>query len=350
MSEPELRALIASIAPVDNDAARAAADRHQRLAKPAGSLGQLESLGAQLAAIHGACPPPVPARPVAIIAAGDHGVHRHGVSPWPQETTALMVGNFDTGKATANAFAAVTGVEVSIIDAGVATAIPGSPDLVRVDAPRPTGDIRTEPAMSTATATAAILTGAARTLALIDDGADLIMAGDMGIANTTPSAALIAAFTGNSAKSVTGRGTGIDGPTLKGKIEVVEDALERHGAEREPLATLASLGGLEHAAIVGIALAAASRRRPFLIDGVNTAAAALTAVALAPDASGYLIAAHRSVEPGASAALRHLRKEPLIDLGLRLGEGTGAILAVPLVQAAARVLHDVITLDEMGLG
>ncbi|MCH7230834.1 nicotinate-nucleotide--dimethylbenzimidazole phosphoribosyltransferase [Glycomyces sp. L485] len=344
----ELATLLADVEPVDDRFALLAAERHNGLAKPQGSLGRLEALGARLAAVARACPPPAVEDPALVIAAGDHGVHAQGVSPWPQEITTMMVENFCAGRASANAIAAACGARVAVLDAGVAKPPADHPALSAAGIRGGTRDLSVEPAMTEAECTAALLAGAELAGRMIDTGADLIILGDMGIANTTPSAALIAAFTGEPADRVTGRGTGIDDRTLEVKIAVVAAALARHGADRDPLRTLASLGGLEHAALAGVALAAAARRTPVLVDGVNTVAAALAAAALRPEATGYLIAGHRSVEPGASAGLAHLGLEPLLDLELRLGEGTGALLAVPLVRSAAAVLRSVAGLDELG--
>ncbi|THV42064.1 nicotinate-nucleotide--dimethylbenzimidazole phosphoribosyltransferase [Glycomyces buryatensis] len=344
----QLATLIESVQPVESRFAVMAAERHAGLAKPPGSLGRLETLGAQLSAIARACPPPAIANPGLIIAAGDHGVHTQGVSPWPQEITTLMVESFCSGRASANAIASTTGTMVAVLDAGMVTPAADHPVVRRADIRKGTSDLRVEPAMTEDECAAAVDNGAALADRMIETGADLIALGDMGIANTTPSAALIAAYTGARADQATGRGTGIDDKTLDLKIEVVADALARHGASRDPLGTLASLGGLEHAALVGVVLAAAARRVPVLLDGVNTVAAALAAASLCPDATGYMIAGHQSVEPGAAVGLRHLGLAPLLDLELRLGEGTGALLAVPIVQSAAAVLRDVAGLDELG--
>lgn len=344
----DLPALLDAIEPTDEHYSTLAEERHNGLAKPPGSLGRLERLGARLSAIHRSCPPPAVQRPALLIAAGDHGVHVHGVSPWPQEITTLMIENFCAGRASANAIASACGAEVAVLDAGAANPPAPHPVLTAANIRKGTADLRTEPAMTEAECARAILAGAALADSMIDTGADLIALGDMGIANTTPSAALIAAFTGQRPELVTGRGTGIDDATLALKVTVVADALDRHGPDRDPLGTLASLGGLEHAALAGAALAAAARRVPVVVDGVNTVAAALAAAALRPAVVGYLIAGHRSVEPGAAIGLAHLGLEPLLDLELRLGEGTGALLAVPVVRSAAAVLREVAGLDELG--
>lgn len=349
-----LDALLAAVAPVDESAGAAALARHDQLAKPPGSLGRLETLGAQLAAIAGACPPPPVTRPGLVIAAGDHGVHAQSITPWPQEVTAVMVDSFCAGGATASALAEVAGADVLVLDAGVATTLstPEHPRLRKALIRRGTSDITVTDAMTADQCAAAVLAGARAADELLDRGADLLIGGDMGIGNTTAAAALIAAYTGRPAGEVTGRGTGVDDATLRRKQEVVAAAVARHHADGtpDPLVTLAALGGLEHAAITGVFLAGAARRVPVLLDGVNTVAAALAAAAICPPITGYLIPGHRSVEPGASVGLAHLGLDPLVDLGMRLGEGTGALVAVGLVRSAAAVLRDVATLDKLGLG
>ena len=347
---------LASIGPADREAMIEARERQSRLTKPAGSLGVLEELGTRLAGLAGLCPPPVPERAAVAIFAGDHGVHAQGVTPWPQEVTAQMVANFLGGGAVVNAFARQVGADVVVVDVGMAHS-PGT-DHSDVDSDglwerriRPgTADLSREPAMTRDEARAAIEVGLAVATELVADGYDCLITGDMGIANTTPAAALVAAFTGAPAAAVTGRGTGVDDAMLAHKTAVVTAALELHQPDRtDPIGVLAAVGGLEHAALAGFILGAAALRVPVILDGVIANSAALAAAALAPDAVGATIAGHRSVEPGAVVALAHLGLEPLVDLGLRLGEGTGALLAFPIVASAARVLHDVATFDSAGV-
>lgn len=347
----ELADLVGQITPVDEAAGEAARERHAGLAKPARSLGRLETLGARLASVSGLCPPPVPSAPALIVAAGDHGVHGEGVTPWPQAITAIMTGVIADGRAASSVMADQLGVRVAVLDAGVLDDVADRPALHRAGVlTGATANLREADAMTRDEAAALVLAGAALAQQLLDDGADLLLTGDMGIANTTASAALVAAFTGASADEVTGRGTGIDDATLAVKAKVVDDALRRTDpSSRDALGALAGLGGAEHAALVGVILAGAAARVPVLLDGVIANAAALAAVALAPHTGGYLVAGHRSVEPGASRALAHLRLDPLVDLDLRLGEGTGALLAVPIVQCAARVLNDMATLADLGI-
>ncbi len=333
----------------DPEATAAARHRSAAQAKPVGSLGRLEDLGARLAGIHGACPPPVPGTPALLVFAGDHGVLATGVSPWPQEVTALMVANLCTGGAAANAIAATVGASVTVVDVGVATDLPSAvrdhPRLRRRRVRAGTRDLSTEDALTDAEVDAALVVGAEVVDEALDAGADLVVLGDMGIGNTTPSAALVAATVGVPAAVATGRGTGVDDRGLDRKVAVVRDAVARVG-HRDPLGLLAGFGGLEHAAMVGAVVAAAARRVPVVLDGVITDAAALVAVAWCPAVRDVLVAGHRSAEPGATVALDHLDLRPVVDLGLRLGEGTGGLLAVPAVQASAATLQSMAFLDD----
>ena len=345
-----LETTLAAIRPADPEAMAAARERQSRLTKPAGSLGALEDLSVRLAGLAGVCPPPLPEPATVVVFAGDHGVHAQGVTPWPAEVTAQMVANFVGGGAVVNAFARQNGAEVLVVDVGVGIPLHGGASLLEANVRRGTRDMTVEPAMTAAEARAAVEVGLSVAGALIDAGARCLLTGDMGIANTTPAAALIAAFTGASPEAVTGRGTGIDDHTYARKVEVVGVALARHRpSPADPLTALAAVGGLEHAALAGFILGAAERRVPVVLDGVIAASAALVAAALAPDAVAAMVAGHRSAEPGATVALAHLGLEPLLDLGLRLGEGTGAVLALPIVASAVRVLHDVATFDAAGV-
>jgi nicotinate-nucleotide--dimethylbenzimidazole phosphoribosyltransferase len=277
-------------------------------------------------------------------------VHARGVTPWPQEVTAQMVANFLAGGAVVNAFARQVGAAVTVVDVGVAADLPAGAGLRAARVRAGTRDLTVEPALTRAEAEAAIAVGVAVAADLVADGARVLVAGDMGIANTTPAAALIAAFTGAGADAVTGRGTGVDDATYARKVAVVAAALDRHRPDpADPVGVLAAVGGLEHAAIAGFMLGAAARRTPVVVDGVIAGSAALVAAALAPDAVAAMVAGHLSSEPGAAVALRHLGLAPLLDLGMRLGEGTGAVLALPLVGAAVRVLHEVATFDSAGV-
>jgi nicotinate-nucleotide--dimethylbenzimidazole phosphoribosyltransferase len=344
----ELAGLAAQVTSVDEAAIRAAFRRHDVLVKPPGSLGALERLGAQLAGIAGCCPPPVPADPAVVVAAGDHGVHAQGVTPWPQAITAAMVEVFCAGGAAMNAIAETVGARFAVLDVGVAGDVGRHPRLRRARVRDGTADLSEEPAMTQEQAARAVLAGAGLAEELVSAGVDLLVAGDMGIANTTAAACLIAAFTGKDPVAVTGPGAGADAGTLAHKVEVVSRALTLHGLDpADPLGALAAVGGLEHAALVGVLLSGAVDRVPVVLDGVSADAAALAAAALCPNVRGYLIAGHRSTEPGAAVALAHLGLDPVLDLGLRLGEGTGGLLAVPIVAAAARVLTQMTTIAEL---
>jgi nicotinate-nucleotide--dimethylbenzimidazole phosphoribosyltransferase len=339
---------IGAIRPLDEAAMAAARELHARLTKPAGSLGELEPLSVRLAGLAGTCPPPIPSPAAVAVFAGDHGVHAQRVTPWPQEVTAQMVANFLAGGAVINAFARQVDASVTVVDVGVAAALAPAPGLVLAKIRPGTGDITTGPALTPDEARAAVEAGIMVAERLVDGGAQILVTGDMGIANTTPAAALIAAFTGAPAAQVTGRGTGVDDEMLAHKTQVVATALARP-RPADPLGVLAAVGGTEHAAIAGFILGAAARRVPVVVDGVIAVSGALAAAALAPDAVGAMVAGHRSAEPGATVGLAHLGLTPLVDLGLRLGEGTGAVLALPIVAGAVRVLHEVATFDSAGV-
>jgi nicotinate-nucleotide--dimethylbenzimidazole phosphoribosyltransferase len=340
---------VARLRPLDTAAASEAADLHDRLAKPRGALGALETVGIRLAAISGDSPPPVPEPVLVAVFAGDHGVLDEGVTPWPQEVTAQMVAAFCAGGAAVNVLARHAGAEVTVIDVGVASVLPPAPGLQLRKVRAGTANLAVGPAMTVEEAGRALDVGASVAADAVAAGARCLVTGDMGIGNTTASAALIAAFTGRPAVDVTGRGTGVDDPTWRRKVSVVERALTRTAATDDPLATLASVGGLEIAALAGFVVGGAAARVPVVVDGVIALAAVLVAAALAPGCVDYCIAGHRSTEPGATAALELLGLTPLLDLGMRLGEGTGACLAVPIVQAAAKVLREMATLDGAGV-
>src|ERR1700733_1865603 len=307
---------LAAIRPPDGAAAGAARGGPAQLTLPPGSLGFLEDLSVRLAAIAGECPPPMPEPAAVAVFAGDHGVHAQGVTPWPQEVTAQMVANFLASTAVVNVIAAQAGAEVCVVDIGVAADLPAAPGLLPRKVRRGTADMTEAPAMTLQEARQAVEVGIETARDLVTAGSNCLITGDMGIANTTASAALIAAFTGADPVEVTGRGTGVDDATWAHKVDVVRRALDRHRPDRgDPLGALAAVGGLEHAALAGYLLGAAALRVPVVLDGVIACAAALAAVAFCPDAAGYLIAGHRSTEPGASRALTALGLRPVLDLG-----------------------------------
>ncbi|GAA4593839.1 hypothetical protein GCM10023194_59130 [Planotetraspora phitsanulokensis] len=353
-----LDATVAAIWPVDPVAMAEARTRQDRLTKPRGSLGVLEDVAVRLAGVAAACPPPMPSPVALAIFAADHGVHAQGVSPWPQEVTAQMVANFAAGGAVANAFAAQVGASVTVVDVGVATDLTPVPGVVSRKVAYGTADLSEGPAMTREQALEALSAGIRTAGDLVAAGNRCLISGDMGIANTTASAALISLFTGRDPASATGRGTGVDDAMYQHKIDVVRRALAVNGygeagavpqGQDSVLDALAAVGGFEHAAIAGFILGGAAARVPVILDGVIAGAAALVAAALAPDAAGYCVAGHRSAEPGHAVALAHLGLRPLVDLELRLGEGTGGLLAHPLVSAAVRVMHDVATFDSAGV-
>ncbi|MGW7266668.1 nicotinate-nucleotide--dimethylbenzimidazole phosphoribosyltransferase [Streptomyces sp. NPDC054842] len=341
---------VTNIRPLDAKALGEAWERQKRMTKPAGALGMLEIISAQLSGLSRQCPPPIPEPAAVAIFAGDHGVHAQGVTPWPQEVTAQMVANFLGGGAVCNAFANQVGAEVCVIDVGVASDLPATPGLLPRKIRAGTSDMTTGPAMTREEARAAIEVGIETARDLVAAGNKALLTGEMGIANTTASAALISVFTGTDPGEVTGRGTGINDETLARKTEVVRRALEVHQPDpADPIGVLAAIGGFEHAAMVGLLLGGASLRTPVILDGVSAGAAALVARAIAPEVLAACIAGHRSAEPGHVAALNKLGLRPLVDLDLRLGEGTGALLALPVVQSAARAMHEVATFDSAGV-
>ncbi|MGW3122453.1 nicotinate-nucleotide--dimethylbenzimidazole phosphoribosyltransferase [Streptomyces sp. NPDC001107] len=341
---------VAQIRPLDAKALGEAWERQKRMTKPAGALGMLEIISAQLSGLSRQCPPPIPEPAAVAIFAGDHGVHAQGVTPWPQEVTAQMVANFLGGGAVCNAFAGQVGAEVCVVDVGVAADLPATPGLLPRKVRAGTSDMTTGPAMTREEAKQAIEVGIETARDLVAAGNKALLTGEMGIANTTASAALISVFTDTDPAEVTGRGTGINDETLARKTEVVRRAIEVHQPDpADPIGVLAAIGGFEHAAMVGLLLGGASLRTPVILDGVSAGAAALVARAIAPEVLAACIAGHRSAEPGHVAALNKLGLRPLVDLDLRLGEGTGALLALPLVQSTARAMHEVATFDSAGV-
>ncbi|PSJ24244.1 5,6-dimethylbenzimidazole synthase [Streptosporangium nondiastaticum] len=338
------------IRPLDAKALGEAWERQKRMTKPSGALGMLEIISAQLCGLSRKCPPPIPEPAAVAIFAGDHGVHAQGVTAWPQEVTSQMVANFLGGGAVCNAFANQVGAEVCVVDVGVAGELPSTPGLLPRKVRPGTADITAGPAMTREEAMRALEVGIETARDLVAAGNKALLTGEMGIANTTVSAALISVYTEADPAEITGRGTGINDEMHARKIDVVRRALELHQPDpKDPIGVLAAIGGLEHAALVGLILGGASLRTPVILDGVSAGAAALVARAIAPEALAACIAGHRSAEPGHVAALTKLGLRPLVDLDLRLGEGTGALLALPVVQSAARAMHEVATFDTAGV-
>ncbi|MEX0789809.1 MAG: nicotinate-nucleotide--dimethylbenzimidazole phosphoribosyltransferase [Actinomycetota bacterium] len=323
---------------LDDAAMTAARDRWATRAKPPGSLGRLEDLAVHLAGITGTCPPPTIQRPAIVVFAGDHGVVSDGASAWPSQITALMVQTMSQGGAAINAFAAVTGAEVHIVDVGVNGDLSHLQGVHHHKVRPGTDSVARGPAMSRGEAGSAVYVGRTIGRALIAAGVDCLVGGDMGIGNTTPSAALIGALTGTPANLVTGAGAGLPAERLPLKQTLIASAIERAKQHHDPLDLLAEIGGLEIAALAGLYIAAAAQKTPVILDGVIAGAAACVAEALAPGTAARSIAGHRSSEPAAAIALDHLGLEPLLDLDLRLGEGTGACLAIPLLNAAIAAL------------
>ncbi|MEU3654972.1 nicotinate-nucleotide--dimethylbenzimidazole phosphoribosyltransferase [Streptomyces sp. NPDC032161] len=345
-----LQETISNIRPLDAKALGEAWERQKRMTKPAGALGMLEIISAQLSGLSRVCPPPVPEPAAVAIFAGDHGVHAQGVTAWPQEVTGQMVANFLGGGAVCNAFAAQVGAEVCVVDVGVAMDLPATPGLLPRKVRAGTADFTAGPALTREEVLAAVEVGIETARDLVAAGNKGLLIGEMGIANTTASAALICVYTGLDPAEVTGRGTGINDEMHARKVDVVRRALELHQPDpADPIGVLAAVGGLEHAAMAGFLLGGASLRTPVILDGVSAGAAALVARAIAPEALAACIAGHRSAEPGHVAALNKLGLRPLVDLDLRLGEGTGALLALPIVQSAARAMHEVATFDAAGV-
>jgi nicotinate-nucleotide--dimethylbenzimidazole phosphoribosyltransferase len=320
-----------------------------RKTKPRGSLGRLEDLACRVASARGEPAPPLPRKAIVIMAA-DHGVAAEGVSAYPQEVTRQMVLNFARGGAGINVLARLAGARVVVVDMGVKEPLPAVEGVVSRRVGPGTRNFLREPAMTAAQATAAIEAGIEIANALAGQGVSLLGIGEMGIGNTTAASALAATFTGADAAEVTGRGTGLDDAALARKVEVVRRALTLHGPDgSDALDTLAKVGGFEIAGLAGVVLGGAASRLAVIADGFISSTAALAAVRLAPAAAGYLIASHRSVEPGHRRVLEAIGARPLLDLDLRLGEGTGAALAMNLVEASLRILHEMATFASAGV-
>ena len=344
-----LQDAVSRIGPSDAQARRAAELRQQHLTKPPGSLGRLEDLSVQIAGILGTDRPALRGKTV-IVAAGDHGVVSQGVTGYPQGVTAQMLANFLSGGAAVSVMARRAGVNLVVVDAGIATPLPAHPDLHVSAAGRCTADISEGPAMTRQQAETTVMRGIDLALEIARSGVDIIGTGDMGIGNTTPSSAITSSVTGLTARETTGRGTGRNDSQLRHKIAVVDRALRINRPDpNDGLDVLAKVGGFEIGFLAGVALGGALARRPVVIDGFISAAACLIAHSLCPDVRDYLIASHLSAEAGHRPALSHMGLLPLLDLGMRLGEGTGAVLAMGLVEAASACLAEMATFAEAGV-
>lgn len=330
----------------DEAVRQAAEDRHAQLTKPRGSLGRLEELGTWLAACQGQCPPRPLTRPRVVVFAGDHGVAAKGVSAYPSEVTAQMVANFQAGGAAINVLAGVAGATVRVVDISVATDTTAGDHKVR----RSSGSIDREDALTQDEAEAALAAGKAIADEEVDAGADLLVAGDMGIGNTTPAAVLIAAITGSEPVAVVGRGTGIDDQTWMRKTAAIRDALRRaKPVTADPVALLRTTAGADLTAMAAFLAQAAVRKTPVVLDGVICGAAALLAEELAPGARAWWVAGHRSTEPAHTLVLDQLDLKPLLEMNMRLGEGSGATAAIPLLTMAVQVLNDMATFEGAGV-
>jgi len=343
-----IRDAAAAIRPLDAEAAAAARARQAQLTKPAGSLGRLEELHVWAAGVR-RTPAPALRRGVIIVAAADHGVAANGVSAYPQDVTAQMLANFQRGGAAVNVLAAAAGAEVLVVDAGVIGA--GAGERVHVAKTRSgTDDFTRGPAMTRAEAATLVAAGIALARDQCAAGADAIALGDMGIANTTAAAALTSVLAGAPAPATCGRGTGIDDLTFAAKLRVIEAAIAVNRPDpADPLGAVAKVGGFEIALLAGVALGTAAAAVPVLLDGYPTTAAALVAAAIAPQAGAYMLASHLSAEPGHRIALDHLALRPLLELDMRLGEGTGAALALMLLGAALRIPNEMATFEAAGV-
>ncbi len=336
----------------------AALAHQQRLCKPPGSLGRLEQIAVWYAGARGRFPIAAPERSRLLVFAGDHGVVAEGVSPYSSSVTAAMVANFLSGGAAINSLAESCGVELTVVDVGVAGDLSLLSTLLREPRARfisakvgsGTANLRREPAMGRSDAERALQTGSDLARSAVHEGVDLLLAGEMGIGNSTSAAALLAAFTGIDPELAVGRGTGLDDVGLAQKVSVVRDALALHRPNpNDPIGVLATLGGFEIAALTGLMLGGASVQIPIIVDGFISAAAALVAVRINPSVRDYLCLSHRSPEQGFAVLAQTLQLEPLFDLGMRLGEGTGAVIAAHLLRCAVRLQSQMATFSTAGI-
>ena len=332
----------------DDAVADAARARQLTLTKPARSLGRLEELSVWVSACQGVCPPRSIEQATVVVFAGDHGVAQAGVSAYPPEVTAQMVANITSGGAAVNVLARQSGATVRVVDMSVDADTP--PEVSGYKVRRGSGDLRVTDALSIAEARSAVAAGRAIVDDLVDSGADLLIAGEMGIGNTTPAAVLVGTLTRHEPVEVVGRGTGIDDIGWMRKTAAIRDGMRRGRRHlHDPLALVAAVGGADLAAMAGFLAQAAVRKTPVILDGVVVTAAALVAAELAPGAPAWWVAGHRSVEPAHAFALEHLDLEPILDLQMRLGEGSGALMALPIISSSVEILRSMSTFDEAGV-
>lgn len=345
----KLQTTVDKIVPVPSETLKRAERHMDSLTKPQGSLGRLEELGIRYAAIKGIPFPEVEKKCIYLFS-GDHGVVAENVSAYPQEVTAQMVKNFLNGGAAINVLANHMQTEVVVIDMGVNHDFKDIPGLIHKKIAMGTGNMRRGPCMTRNQAEQAMDVGLELADAAKKQSVDIIGTGDMGIGNTSPSSAIISVFSGEPPAKTTGRGTGIDDNLWKHKIAVIEDAIKINRPDpRDPMDVLAKVGGYEIAGIVGLILGAAANKIPIVIDGVISIAAAVVAQHLNDNVKDYLFTSHKSSEPGCEIGFRHLGQEPLLDLGMRLGEGTGAVLAMNLLEAGTRIYSEMATFDNAGV-
>ena len=345
----DLGNVIRQIEPLDEEWIRRAETRQASLTKPPGSLGRLEEVANRLVAIQGSLTPKVDRARIVVFAA-DHGVTSEGVAPYPSAVTGQMVANFLSGGAGVNALARVAGAEVHVVDIGVASDLGHVAGVHQRRVASGTRNMAHEPAMTCEQADAAIAVGLEMGRGAIAAGVDMIGLGEMGIGNSTAASAVTAALTGLPVASVTGRGTGADDVMLAHKISVIEQALQRHRPDpADAFDVLVKVGGFELAGLAGVVLAGAAGRKVVVTDGFIATAAAALAVRLCPPAGEYLFAAHRSPEPGHTALLTMIGQEPLLDLRMRLGEGTGAALAFVVIRAAVAAFTEMATFASAGV-
>jgi len=346
MNDEKLAELIATLTPPDRKLCAKARELLDKMAIPRGSLGRLEECAQRVVAITGSLTPEIKKKTV-VVFAGDHGVVEEGVSAFPQDVTAQMVANFIKGGAGINVLSRHVGAEVLVVDVGVVADIKPQPGLLIKKVARGTQNMAKGPAMSRGEALHALSVGIEVAHRLKSEKTDLLGTGDMGIGNTTPSSAIASVLTGKKVEEVTGRGTGISDQMLDRKIQVIKKSLQLNQPNPlDPVEVLAKVGGFEIAAIAGVIIGAVFHKIPVVIDGFISTAAAVVAVSLAPVIREHLFAAHKSQERGHAVLLEWLNQRPLLDLSMRLGEGTGAALAMSLIESGVKVLREVLTFDD----